>query len=96
MALSNILREPRRELIEQGIGTAAVLGFVAVDFAIIALISALNDDWPHGGLWVFAFVIIAAAIGALFLIFIVIHAVGEAICNSLTRRGFDPRPANRR
>jgi hypothetical protein len=35
MALSNVLREPRRELIEQGLGILVVVGVIGLDYIVI-------------------------------------------------------------
>lgn len=97
MALTNMLREPKRELIEQGYGLIAVGCFVAVDFALAAAVARLVDGTVHVPVSEFlccAFIslfVIAAAV----VLLLIVHSVGEAICNAMARHGNDPRPRDR-
>lgn len=97
MALSNVLREPRRELIEQGLGVLAIGGFIGFDYIITSLIFA-DFMAPTTYLWAdFAFAMFVGA-AAIFLGFIglhIIHWIGEAVCGAMARRGYDPRPTRR-
>jgi hypothetical protein len=89
MALSNILVEPRREIVETAIGVATVGGYIAVDYTIARLIR-----WPDDPLWFVMFVVFVLTIVAVALLFVA-HAIGEMISNWLGRQGYDPRPAQR-
>lgn len=97
MALSNIVREPRRELVEQAFGLVAVIGLLVGDL-IVALGLCLLFDGTIYAPWqdivlsmVFAVPIIAAGV---FLVGLM-HRLGEEVCDFLADRGFDPRPTQR-
>ena len=96
MALSNIFREPRREITETVVGLV-VLGVFPVADCIFAY---SMEDQNHGfWAWIiaglallFALIVVLACITALAL---VIHAIGEVICNKLEARGVYLRPRRR-
>jgi hypothetical protein len=96
MALSNVLREPRRELIEQGFGILVAGGFVGIDYIAASLIYA-NLMGPTHMTGDFVFAVFIAAVSIIFVgfAFVLIHWVGEGVCNSMARRGYDPRPETR-
>lgn len=104
MALSNIFREPRREIIEQFFGMALVGGIISAVYWL--------SGWCFGPDWYDAtstagyigerfltmliigggtFLAIIATIGAWYLA----HAAGELICELMAAAGFDPRPRQR-
>jgi len=96
MALSNVFREPRRELIEQAIGTIALSGAIAADAAIGYATARWLGATPEDGSIVIA-TLGLAAIGPMvvYVFLLVCHQVGEDICAKLARAGFDPRPRRR-
>lgn len=97
MTISNIGREPRRELTEQWYGfmTAFVLFTVwlcvgllmcllcdgTVFVSTAELIAAMGLSIP----------ILAVGVGVIYGM----HALGESVCNAMARRGNDPRPKQR-
>lgn len=99
MALSNMLREPRREITETVVGIAGV----ALVLAVVAVppwalcyfgvehrfIDAIADCF---------LCLTAIVVGVMVLALTVnlIHDAGEALCAALARRGIDPRPRTRR
>lgn len=90
MALSNMLREPRREIIETLIGGTilCMVVYICYFFAINWPILSIKYVWDllaNMGIW---FVI--GGLVWLFLIFI--HFIGEEICDSLQRNGIRIRP----
>ena len=96
MALSNIFREPARELTEQAIGMAAMAGILAAivgDYALVywALAAADAEDRAFATFMIGTF----SPIGIILLL-LAAHGLGEAICGALARRGLDPRPMRRR
>jgi ABC-type Fe3+ transport system permease subunit len=98
MALSNIFREPRRELIEQGIGTLVVLGIVA-GWCAVGTVICWVDRYPlsnstaeFAASMALALPVIALAVAILFLS----HALGEWACNRLEAAGIHLRPRQRK
>lgn len=99
MALSNIFREPRREITESVVGLALVGVFAWCDYRFACWLqdyTGLDSAGFHNIPWGFGmFVGVAGAIVIVFLVFAT-HALGEGICNSLQRGGIHLRPRNRR
>lgn len=103
MALSNIFREPRREITESVVGLAIFGGAVWADYAFAGWLQEyaghrLYSDgtiagdyipWPLG--MVVGFVVGATAL----LTVVVTHALGDGICNALQNSGIHLRPRNR-
>lgn len=102
MALSNIFREPRREITESLVGFSIFLLPLYLDYRFSLFFEAATTTpgkqdycpWPLGmvvGAFAIAFVFFALmgiAYGT--------HAAGEGICNVLAARGLELRPRNRR
>jgi hypothetical protein len=94
MALSNILREPRREITETlfGMGALAIPILADVYFAVwFHKFTGPNNACP---------IPVGMIIGILFFAFtgillLISHVFGEWICDSLADRGLDPRPKQR-
>lgn len=95
MALSNIRKEPRREITESLVGITGLAGVIWLDY--------LGSNWINTGLSpkdqcpiVVVMVAIPVVLFILFLIGMAIvyctHALGEKICGALAHRGLDPRP----
>ena len=102
MALSNIFREPRREITEQVFGTAAVgipIAFVwwASGQAPAGFYGAGAAGYAERGLMMLA-IMLAGVVGlfAVVGLSLFVHSVGEDICGALARHGADPRPRQRR
>jgi TRAP-type C4-dicarboxylate transport system permease small subunit len=99
MALSNIFREPRREITESLAGTLLigllVLGdCLAANWVSHRLNVATRSD--EIGLFVIALLFIPiVSFIALFFLVILPHWIGESICDSLARRGLELRPTQR-
>jgi hypothetical protein len=95
MALSNMLNEPRRELIETAVGVV-VLGTVGGgDYIFAAWVCQRSkpEYWFSDICFAMVFgLAIAVAIG---LLAVGVHALGDTICNALDRRGIQLRPAQR-
>lgn len=94
MALSNILKEPRREIIETIIGGVIFGGFMWGDYAVT---NAMHPrDFPDQALMMLFFPIFALAVAAA-LVFVImfIHGLGNVICDIMKEMGLDPRPKQR-
>lgn len=95
MALSNIFREPQREITETLMGIAVASLFLWGDYHFALWFQhSLGDinqcPWPLGMMlgFVGVFFICLACVG--------IHELGEALCDFLRRRGLELRPKERR
>ncbi len=98
MALSNILREPRREITESIVGLAIVGAAVWVDYAFASWLERREGYWPNGHAvtpWPvgMALGIILGILGI--IIVVTTHALGTAVCNALETRGVQLRPRKR-
>jgi len=99
MALSNIFREPRREITETIVGTVVVAAVLVPDYYFAQWFQLVRGPdnpcpWPMAmiiGLFLFLLLFAIVIIGP-----IGIHAIGEGICNSLERRGVHLRPRQRK
>lgn len=93
MALSNIFREPRREITESLVGLSVVSVVAYADYIFAEWFHVLTG--PTGA----CPVAVGMIFGATFMVVACIglaaaHALGDGICNRLGR--FDPRPKVRR
>lgn len=97
MALSNLKREPRREITESAIGIFAVGAYICLDYYIVcwALGSyPAQADRPMAiGFLMTFFGLVGPAIVAALLFFT--HFAGEVVCGWLRAIGADPRPRQR-
>lgn len=96
MALSNIFREPQREITESLIGIALFGVAMAADYAFADwFVVAAGAPPPR-----FAGIALGIVIGV-FLTFagiallFITHFIGEAICNAIQRNGIHLRPRDR-
>lgn len=92
MALSNIFREPRRELTETavGVGVFSVLLWGDYHFAIWLNIITTDKD---GGLPVVAGLAVGVVVFFLSLLLIaLIHFIGEGLCDFMADHGLELRP----
>lgn len=94
MALSNIFKEPRREITESAVGLGVFGVFMYGDYHV-----ALRMNPANGGELALAMFVttlgIVASIGVIVLVLMGTHAAGDGICNWLARRGLELRPKNR-
>lgn len=95
MALSNIFREPRREITETLMGALVVGAFLFADrfFANWLYAAFGQNDRP--------FIVLCYLIGAclgmvIFFFAIFVHWIGESICGALANHGLELRPKVRR
>jgi len=87
MALSNIFNEPRRELTETFVGILIVSAVLLIDYAFASLLENYTGlPWSAG--MILGILSIIVVIGFL----IVIHAIGEEICDLLQRHNIHLRP----
>jgi len=96
VALSNILREPRREITESVAGIAIFIIPVWLDYHFAVWLYAAtggNNRALPVPIGMIAGVFVVAAILGLLLF---THFVGEEICDFLADRGLELRPRNRR
>jgi hypothetical protein len=105
MALSNIFREPRREITESVTGVAAFLLITAVAIPVTCKLSHIMRDsdgaagsttMPYVVYMLVAIIIEAISIAAFVGLLFLTHAWGESICNFLANRGLELRPKQRR
>lgn len=96
MALSNIIREPRREITESVVGLTMFGGVVGLDYYFALWFSDAMAATSMGSCPVFLGMMLGLMGGILivFLAFIT-HALGDGICNALERNGIQLRPRNR-
>lgn len=97
MALGNIWREPRREIMEQLIGVAVLIWMAAavvnLDIFVIAPLLVKRDDWSFA--YVFGGILSIIALGATIFLWNLAHWLGENICDTLAKANRDPRPKQR-
>ena len=103
MALSNTLWEPRRELTETAIGLLAVTIAFGADYLFALWLSRFyfgsmhhvfgNDGSTPLWLGMIEGVVLAVII---WLIVLLVHSLGEGICNTLQRNNIHLRPRQRR
>lgn len=97
MALSNIFREPRREITESVVGIGVVVTLFVPDYFFADWLHAHLLDRDGEGLPYFLGMPFGVAVlAACGIIIFVTHEIGEGICNLLQRHGRDPRPRQRR
>ena len=97
MALSNVFREPRRELTEQAFGLAAFGGFICLDLAVASAICLIGNGTIHVAASEFLLCMLMAlfVMTIMFAVSGLVHWAGEAVCDAMANRGYDPRPKNR-
>jgi len=108
MALSNIWREPRREITESVIGIVAFAAFgwpICLGASWFAKVSGPADaaNSNHAPPYFFRFIVgligcflaLVAVYFVLKLFLHITHLIGEAVCGILARFGMEPRPKDR-
>lgn len=98
MALSNIFREPRREITETVVGLVLLVpAWADYRFGVwLATFLAPPDKDMYVMLVVVGTMLGVALMGAAVLSIVILHAVGESICDALEDRGMHLRPRQRR
>lgn len=104
MALSNIFREPQREITESLVGAVIVIGLIWADYSFGVW---FQEYWGYYNFkdsqtkiyyvpWFFGMIAGAMlAIAGVFFLFAT-HDLGDSICNYLEDRGIHLRPRNRK
>lgn len=104
MALSNIFKEPRREITETLVALSIVLpvaaGFLYADYHFACRFSIATGDPRHADVlfWLGMFIGFLAGLMVLMMaVFAAVatHALGESICNRLQEAGIQLRPRQR-
>jgi hypothetical protein len=96
MALSNIITEPRRELLETAMGVLFFAAVIGLDIPMAYIIRQCVNLWDAGFVgngWSYFFGLWALAMGGGVLL--LIHIIGEAICNRMAKYGWEIRPKQR-
>jgi len=97
MALSNIFREPRREITESVVGVGALLvfggGYVRLIVWLADSLYRPGDNYSGDLFACFLFSIVAMIV--IWIVVAVAHRIGEAICNALQASGIHLRPRQR-
>ena len=94
MALSNIFREPGREIVESAVGLTAFGGFIWLDYWIASGFQDRNPGEDIFECMFLTFMALLFLLPVLVVILWVTHAIGEGICNMLEARGVQMRPRN--
>lgn len=92
MALSNILKEPRREITETVIGLLAFGPLMYWDVVLAGYLQPKHMDDPFFMLMVVAMVLLAFGIACALGLLLIVHAVGEALCDRIEQAGWQIRP----
>lgn len=100
MALSNITREPQREITESVVGFALFGGFTSLDWWIASKLHIEGSTSPVADFWLFFIVgvplcLVLAVLGTIGLVFFT-HFLGKVACDLLRALRLDPRPKLRR
>lgn len=100
MALSNMKREPRREITETTLGVIGLLLFAFADMILSRWFdhkvhfSGPDNPYPLLPLLIVPFSLLCGA-GLLWVGVYTVHFVGEVACDVLKSLGLDPRPKYR-
>ncbi len=96
MALSNIFREPRREITESVVGLTVVGALMGADYCFARWLQDFTGGWNNGCPWPIG-MMLGVGVGFIGIFTIVTtHAIGDGICNALQRRGVHLRPQLRK
>lgn len=102
MALSNIRREPQREITESFLGVAVTVGLIVGDYwlakyVVNHIITRSKSETADLVGCMFCIPLVTVLCGLVIVgIAYGTHAIGEGICGFLARRGLDPRPKIRK
>ena len=98
MALSNMLREPRREITESLVGAGIIGGPIG---AVWLFGLWWHSEWPPDSVWggmlmgLLCLSGLAVAIWLIVGVTVVLHEMGDAVCTALQARGVHLRPKQR-
>ena len=96
MALSNIFREPRRELTESVVGTVVTGLLLWADYHAAHWFYLASGGEGKGCPWPLGMILLPiVALGATCTFLFIPHVIGEALCDALARRGLELRPKRR-
>lgn len=95
MALSNIFREPRREITESIVGIVLVGLLLGADYRFATWFEVATGGDGKGCPWPIGLIFGAGAAFFLVIAAVATHQIGDSICNALDRRGLQLRPINR-
>lgn len=103
MALSNIFKEPRREITESAVGIGVVFGALWADYAFAVWLQDVAGyvQYADGTRWnkihwVFGMLLGPAVAVLAFALLWLTHEIGDGLCNALQARGIHLRPRVRR
>jgi hypothetical protein len=98
MALSNIRREPQREITESAVGLVIFGLFMWADYEVALWMIEVGP--PHAPpvpiVMILASAFLLGGVGLLVGIILVTHQIGDAVCNALERNGLHLRPRVRK
>src|SRR6185295_6238663 len=103
MALSNIFREPRREITESAVGIGVFALLYAAPGTVFAMWlgpyiaggdCGITCSAILAGLVIWPVFLTATVLSSAAVLFVT-HEIGEELCDSLERRGVHLRPRNR-
>jgi len=100
MALSNIMREPRREITESVVGFIAFVGYIFVDYLVSQAMDPYYVTTRYSPPWGLTIVFVMLFVGiispiVIFAAFYLTHAIGEMVCGWMKAANVDPRPRQR-
>lgn len=96
MALSNTLREPRRELTETAVGVlvtfAVAVPVLGPAYLFAIWFQGVTGGWTDGCPWPAGVVLGLLVEFVAFLLLLLVHFIGEETCDVLEGRGVRLRP----
>lgn len=99
MALSNIFKEPRREITESAIGILVALGSIAITAVAVYYTGVfMHYVAPKSQLEdcvALAIIVLPTCVLGILGLALATHSIGESVCASLAKRNLDPRPRQR-
>lgn len=95
MALSNIFREPRREITESAVGLGLFSAFTFGDYQFALWFEGVTGGHQDGCPWSVGLLVGIALVLGSAIIIAVTHSLGEVTCNALQDRGIHLRPRKR-
>lgn len=96
MALTNILREPQREITEQIVGTLFIVLLLGLAYPLAVWMGPGSGGVPLLLRLPLALLIEVAGTITLTMIAFGIHEIGEGLCNALAKKGVELRPRVRK
>lgn len=95
MALSNIGREPRREITEQLFGVAVLGALIVADYNFGLWFQKITGGPDHGCPWPVGMIAGVMVFIILIGLWFAAHELGEIVCGWLKAIRIDPRPRQR-